>query len=181
VLRAVTYSRVAPKHRLAAWVRLLALTAAQPERHFTAATIGRAGGNATATIAQVTGPGGDAAERREWALGHLAALVDLYDRGMREPLPVYCATSAAYAEASAAGRDPETAAREAWTTEWKITGEDEELEHQLVLGGVLAFDDLLADAPRTDEGWEPSEATRFGRYARRMWDGVLASEELTSR
>ena len=30
VLRAVAFSRVGPRHRLAAWVRLLALSAAQP-------------------------------------------------------------------------------------------------------------------------------------------------------
>ena len=63
---------------------------------------------------------------------------------MREPLPLYCLTSAAYAEAVAIGRDPVTAARAAWTSEWNFEAEDQELEHQLVLGGVRPFDELPA-------------------------------------
>ena len=42
LLRSVTYSRVNARHRLVAWVRFLALTAAHPERPFEAATVGRA-------------------------------------------------------------------------------------------------------------------------------------------
>ena len=178
VLRNVTYSRVAAKHRLAAWVRLLALTAARPERQFAAVTIGRAAGSARVTVAGIPPLASDV------ALGHLATLVDLWERGMREPLPLYCAASAAYAEAARDGRNAVAAARKAWTSEWNFDKEDKELEHQLVLGGVLDFDELLVLAPRADEcgdGWNMSEQTRLGRCARRLWDGLLAVEQVTAR
>ena len=45
----------------------------------------------------------------------------------------------------------------------------------------VPFDDLLLAAPNADEagaGWPADETTRFGRYARRLWDGLLAHEEL---
>ena len=181
VLRAVSYSRVAPKHRLAAWVRLLALTAAYPERPFAAATVGRAAAKGRVTIARIAPLGPDAASRCEAALGHLATLVDLYDRGMREPLPLYCATSAAYAEAAASGANAVAAARKAWTSDWDYDREDRELEHQLVLGRDRPLEELLAESPSADErgeGWDPTETTRLGRCARRLWDGLLECEQV---
>ncbi len=178
VLRTVTYSRVAAKHRLTAWVRLLALTATYPQRAFEAVTVGRHGGRARLTIARIRPLAEGPASRAALAGEHLVKLLDLYDRGMREPLPLYCATSAAYAEAAATGRDPRVEARRAWTTEWNFAKEDQELEHQLVLGGVRTFDELLAEPPRAGEGGEP---TRLGHYARRMWDGLLVFEELSVR
>jgi exodeoxyribonuclease V gamma subunit len=182
VLRAVTYSRVSAKHRVATWVRLLVLTAAHPERPYTAATIGRGAGARVATVR--AGPLAEAAaERRELALRRLERLVDVYDRGMREPLPLYCQTSSAYAEAARAGQDPVAAARRAWESEWNYEHEDKEPEHRLVLGGVRAFEDLLAEPPRFDEegdGWPPGETTRLGRFARRVWDDLLAGETTTS-
>jgi exodeoxyribonuclease V gamma subunit len=163
LLRTVTYSRVAPKHRMTSWVRLLALTAASPERPFSAATIGRVG-RSSVTVARIPPLGETTEERRAAALGHLATLMDLFDRGMREPLPLYCATSAAYADAARGGADPVAAASGVWQSAYNFTGEDEELEHQLVLGGVLTFDELLEERPR------------LGRYARRMWDDLLERE-----
>jgi exodeoxyribonuclease V gamma subunit len=173
----VTFSRVGARHRIAAWVRLLALCAAHPDRGFSAVTVGRARSGApdtaSATIARlpnVTGPE---------ALAHLAALVDLRERGMREPLPIACNASAAYARAVANGENPVTAGAKAWESGWNFPREDVELEHQLVFGGQLAFTDLLDDAPRADEagaGWDDEETTRFGRLARRLWDGALAHE-----
>jgi exodeoxyribonuclease V gamma subunit len=98
-------------------------------------------------------------------------------------LPVYCATSAAYAAAVVAGKDATSAARKAWESA-KFPAEDADDEHQLVLGGVLAFDDLLLATPcegEEGEGWSEDEVSRFGRYAHRMWSGLLAIETLDDR
>jgi len=187
-LRTVSYSRVGPKHRLAAWVRLLALTATWPDRPLQAITIGRtrSGGGlrATVTIARVPPLGADADARRTAALDGLNTLLDLFDRGMREPPPAACATSAAYAQAARAGRDAATAARKAWTSEWEFPKEDKELEHQQLLGGVVEVDHLLEDAPRSDEsgdGWDPAQPSRFGRWAVRLWAGLLAAEQVNDQ
>jgi exodeoxyribonuclease V gamma subunit len=171
---------VAPKHRLAAWVRLLALTAARPDRPFAAATVGRAASGEEASVVRLRPLGADAVTRRATALRELGALVDLHDRGMREPLPLFAKTSAAYAAAAVAGGDREAAARKAWKSDFKNRGEDAEPEHELVFGGRLAFDELLALPPRPGEdgpGWAAdTETTRFGRCARRLWDPLLAAE-----
>ena len=186
-IRKVSYSRVRPKDRLAAWVRLLALTAARPERPFETAVIGRARSaarHAQVTLARIPVLAEDPAERAERALSELATLVDLYDRGMREPLPLACRSSAAYAHAATAGDDPQDAARGVWETTFGYNREDREPEHVLVYGGAITLPDLLDEAPRADEtraGWDQSEPTRFGRYARRLWDGLLAREEIRDR
>jgi exodeoxyribonuclease V gamma subunit len=187
LLREVTYSRVGPKHRLAAWVRFLSLTAAYPDRGYHAATVGRVradGRNARITTAFLLAFEGDNETCRKLALVHLQDLIDLYDRGLRQPLPLYCQTSASYAYARKAGKNPETAAklaRSTWETSWGFEKEDKDLEHLLVLGGPLGLDAILQvppDGDETGDGWAADESTRFGRYARRLWDGLLACEQL---
>jgi exodeoxyribonuclease V gamma subunit len=183
-LLTTTYSRVGPKHRLAAWVRLLGLTATRPERPFAAATVGRAGADDDVRCVCIAALGEDRAQRADAANRALQGLIDLYDRGMREPLPMFTATSAAYAYAAASGQDPVAAAAEAWVTGWGFDREDRELEHQLVLGGVRSLDELLAMAPRPDESgdaWESAENSRLGRLARRLWDPLLSREEARAR
>jgi exodeoxyribonuclease V gamma subunit len=188
VLRTVTFSRVSARHRLAVWVRFLALTAAHAERPFSAATVGRARTgahqDATVTVARLAPLAEDPETRRALALAHLETLVDLDDRGMREPLPIACLTSAAYARAAADGRDAAAAARREWESKWNSPKEDAELEHELAFGGVLSLDDLLVEAPcegEEGEGWEPGERSRFGRLARRLWAGPLAREVIDDR
>ena len=168
VLRTVTYSRVNPRDRLAAWVRLLALTAAYPGRSFEAVTVARAGrgSDSRVSIARI------APLDAELALDHLAVLTELYDLGMREPPPLASKTSAAYARGGLAP------ARSEWESSYEFDREDREPEHVLVRGGVVTFDEVMAEAARTDEPWDMDETRRFGRWARRLWDGLLQHEEL---
>ncbi|MBI2703680.1 MAG: exodeoxyribonuclease V subunit gamma [Actinobacteria bacterium] len=175
----VTYSRLGAKHRLAAWVRLLALTASDDTTPYSSIAIGR-GDYGRVGVSMISQQGAAA------ALDQLSVLVDLYDRGLCEPLPLYCKTSAAWASAAVAGERPEGKARREWETGPRALwdNEDRELVHTRVLGDVVSFDRLLADRPRPDEqgaGWAGDEPTRFGRYARRLWDGLLAAEVVSNR
>ncbi len=184
VLLTPTFSRVSAKHRIAAWARLLALTASCPERPFAAATVGRAGGRDDVRVAYIPPLADGPAERRAIALAHLEVLVDLFDRGLREPLPLFSLTSEAYAAAVRSGQDPAGAAVRQWESEWNFEREDREAEHQMAFGGVLSFSDVLAPAPAADEtgeGWTADDDSRLGRYARRLWDGLLEREELRAR
>ncbi|MGO9750120.1 MAG: exodeoxyribonuclease V subunit gamma [Solirubrobacteraceae bacterium] len=211
VLLTATYSRLNARHRLSAWVRLLALTAAHPEAPFGAVTIGRcaaasrsgsiggsgsgsAGGSGPGggskpgevSIAQIRPLGADAAGRRARARSLLAELVDLRTRGMREPLPLPGLTAAAYAQAAASGSPAGAlaAAAAAWKSGFGTHGEDRDQEHRLVFGGEISLAELMSFAPRDGEqgnGWEGTERSRFARLARRLWAPLLASETVEQR
>jgi exodeoxyribonuclease V gamma subunit len=167
LLTNVTFSKVNAKHRLRAWVRFLALAATGA---YEAATIGRAQGSAhhqaRLTVARL--PRLDAAA----ALDELELLVELYDRGMREPLPIACRTSAAYV----AGGN----ARAEWESD-RFPKEDRDAEHELIYGQQLPFAKLMAIRPRAGEVWDPDEPSRFGQYAKRLWSGLLAHEVVTDQ
>ena len=184
----VTYSRVGPKHRLAAWVRLLALTIAWPNRPFEAVTIGRASRDAPSrakvTILRIPPLADTADGRRATALRCLEVLLDLFDRGMREPAPLACATSAAFAHAADKDRNAAAAGRKAWTTDWGYPNEDKDPEHMQLFGGVIPFERLISEPPRDDEtgpGWDDEQSSRFGRWAVRLWAELIAAEEVTDR
>jgi exodeoxyribonuclease V gamma subunit len=188
VVHNVTYSRMQPSLRLAAWVRLLALCAAWPERPFEAVTIGRAEKSSRhlVTVSRMGPLGADAAARRRLAEQHLAAVVRLFRLGMREPLPLYCKTSAAYAKAREAGADDaDDVAKKEWeTTQRERTNEDRDAEHVFVLGEV-SFKELVALSGRPDDDglarYSPPETSCFGLYARMLWDGLLEHESVRSR
>ena len=165
-LRTISYSRVRPRDRL----RGVGEVAGAHRRASRAAV--RVAGDRTRARRRLPGRrdrGADrsrsattAAARSRAALAQLEMLIDLYDRGMREPLPLSCDTSAAYAQAAAAGGDGTDAADKAWTSTFDYRKEDRQPEHVLVYGGEIALSDLLARTPRADENWYPDEPSRFG-------------------
>jgi exodeoxyribonuclease V gamma subunit len=193
-IHTVTYSKMSPSLRIVGWLRLLALTAALPDRRFEAVTVARGqdgAGGPSVSVARLSGLGSDSSEGRDAsparfdaATRHLETIVDLYFRSMREAPPLYCKTSAAWAEAASRQSSSPRAAEAEWTSRYATHGEDKRLEHILVLGGVAPFGQITDSRPRQDEmgaGWDESESTRVGRWARRLWDGVLAHEKVGAR
>ena len=179
-----TYSKLGPKHRMRAWAMFLALSAAFPELAPSAVTVGQATGSSpgrprlsTFTLEPLA-EGPDAL--RSEALTLLDVLVDLYQRGMREPLPIYCATSAAWATARWRDENPYEPSRTQWTSAFDdFPGEDSEPEHLAVLGAAVTFEQVLecpAGPEETGRGWATTENSRFGRLATRLWGPVLRRE-----
>jgi exodeoxyribonuclease V gamma subunit len=187
LIQSVTFARVNARDRLGAWARLLALTAAHPDRAFSARTIGRprvtASPRTELTVVRIPPllPDAEPAERAAAARARLATLIDLYDKGMREPLPLYCETSAAFAAqaGSASRRRALAAAEQRWTTPFGAPApfEDRDPDHERVLGRGTEFQHLLNDPPRDGERWHDDEPTRFGQYALRLWTDLLAVED----
>jgi exodeoxyribonuclease V gamma subunit len=99
---------------------------------------------------------------------------------MCEPLPLACASSAAWAHARRSGEEPREAAEHVWTSGRGFRREDAEPEHVLVFGGVQPLTRILAVPARPEEATPggAAEATRFGCLARRLWDRLLDHERL---
>jgi exodeoxyribonuclease V gamma subunit len=188
VIHMVTYRRMQPALRLAAWVRLLAATVADPERPLSAVTVGRAEKNSSRLLCVSTiGPlGPDLSSRRRVGEVSLRRLLGVFADGMREPLPLYCNTSAAYASARVAGADDaDGAAGQKWHSNTReVELEDSDRHHVFVLGSELSFAEMVrlsgtSDGDRRCDVLDPPETTRFGLYARLLWDDLLAHETVS--
>jgi exodeoxyribonuclease V gamma subunit len=169
----LTYSRLAARHRLLAWIDLVALTVAQPDRQWRAVAVGRGRGSRAQRSVFDPLSAADASAA-------LDELVELYRAGLRSPLPLPVKTAAAYAERrnhSDAPTAREGAARE-WLTD-RFPGEQEDAEHVLLYGERAPLSVLTTQRPEPGEGgpgWHRDETDRFGLLARRLWGRLLDAE-----
>ncbi|MEJ2870082.1 exodeoxyribonuclease V subunit gamma [Actinomycetospora sp. OC33-EN08] len=161
-LAAVSFSRLAPKHRAAAWVQLVALAAAHPDRSFSATTIGKGGQDSPTARATITGLD------PVYARAVLADLVALHAEGMREPLPLFAKCSERYV--GERGRRTTKQAFDTARREWSGRfGEAGDPAHVLVWGPDRPLDDVAGPAGAV-------ESTRFGELAVRFWKPLREAE-----
>ena len=163
----VTYSKLDGKHLLAAWIPLLALAAHQPGTPWSAVCIGRPRRGTTPRREGLGGP-------QESAVDLLRDLVEIFDIGRREPIPLPLKTSYAFAEARFSGEDPMSAAARRWRSA-NYPGDDAAPAHVRVWGAGAPLQTLL-DPPRPGEE-RPGEDTRLGAYAARLWLPMLRAGE----
>ncbi len=153
----VLFSRPSVKHRLQAWVELLALTLARPDRAWRAVVLGRGGAFELGPVPM------------EFARAVLADLVAVQGAGLAAVLPFAPETSWAYAVHRHRGTDWQQGfgVGDAWKKDrdalWeRVLGPAPELE---ALMGLEA--DAAADRP------VPGETTAFGTLARRVYQPLL--------
>ncbi|KQY21481.1 exodeoxyribonuclease V subunit gamma [Cellulomonas sp. Root485] len=171
VLVRTVFSRLGAKHRLRAWVQLLALASAFPDRTFEAVTIGR-GQVRPSRVARLTAP--------EHPQEILQRLVHLYDEAMCGALPLPLATSLAYAHPRTGGGDEAdalgSARAELGTAEDAAAGrggfEAVDDYHLLAFGDPVTFDRLLVEKA------SGPESTRFGALSMALWSDLVAHEEV---
>ncbi|MFH5821153.1 exodeoxyribonuclease V subunit gamma [Georgenia sp. AZ-5] len=170
VVRTV-FSRLGPKHRLRAWVQLLALAAARPAQGWSAATIGRPKHNKPgAVVSRLTAP------TQAEALAWLDELVHLRALAAREPLPMPVPVSCSYAT-SRYGGDSEAMALENASREWNAGFERTDEHHVLCWGEGASLADILGTPTAEERPWWPEDRTRLGVLARRVWQPLLTHEE----
>jgi exodeoxyribonuclease V gamma subunit len=159
----VGYSKLAPKHRLQAWLELLALTVSHPGRGWHAITIGRGSCSQLRTV--------DAT----WAATVLTDLIDLRTTGLREPIPFSPRVSAEYAALRFSDRQPALYRRQLD----KLWAEDRDEAYERFFGVGASFDVMLAQPSiSSEERGSLAEPSRFGTLARRVFQPLLSVEEL---
>lgn len=166
----LTFSKLGGQHLLAAWIRLLALSAAEPDHDLSAVCIGRPARGAGLVQRLLRRP-------QEDPRSILRQLVEMFDAGRREPLPLPIKTSYAWITARLdAARDnyrrrppsPEAEARRKWKYE------RDEPAVQRIWGKDADLAVLLTPPSPAEES--DGETTRLGAYAARLWLPLLNAE-----
>jgi exodeoxyribonuclease V gamma subunit len=175
----IEYSRLSAKHRLRAWVQLLALTAWDPDRDWWTATVGRGSSNKERVVGSFLRDVEPDDARR-----HLDDLVTIHRIGLTRPLPAPPKTCCAYASRRGNGAAPSNAltlAGKEWSRK-SSTGEmwgEYDADHDRA--GLVTFADLVAATPDAVPLANPTgEPHLFGLLATTIWTPLLQHEELTT-
>ena len=169
-LVSVTYSKLDGKHLLESWIPLLALIAHDSRRDWSAACIGRPKRGTTPRVEELGRPGDDTTRL-------LRELVEIYDAGRREPIPLPIKTSYAWAAARHSGGDPVREAQFRWKTQ-RFPGEDQAPAHVRAWGRNVKLEELMQPL-RPGEEYD-GEDNRLGAYSARLWLPMLRAERRTS-
>jgi exodeoxyribonuclease V gamma subunit len=153
------FGTIHPKHRLAQWIRFLALNAQHPEVDWVASAYGK--DDKPRTLAALP-----ADTRQAQAKLALARLITRYLEGQTRMLKFFNKASYAYARAIQRGKHPNSAwfsAAGQWHKEWEeIPGEDADPYN------IQAFG---SEAP-----WRDVHDREFEALATEVWDPVFATE-----
>ncbi|EOM77573.1 exodeoxyribonuclease V subunit gamma [Rhodococcus rhodnii] len=161
VLVRSSFSRLAPKHRIAAWIQLLAAACVSSTTR--AVCTGRGRGSRPTWRSTFTAPDDPHAILR--------SLVALRDSGLARPLPAGPTASAAYAERRARG-EGEDEALAAASARWADRfGDATDRTIEYVYGPQSPFEEIAS--ARTDHA---TESTLFGATACILWGGLFAHE-----
>ncbi len=171
----VTFSRVAARQLLRAWVDLLALTADDPAPERRSVIVGKDQGTGRmCAVHTLTAPDPEAAR------GLLGDLVAVRDLALRTPVPLPADAGRAFALCST--DLPQDDADRAWGSSWGRDGDDRDEDWQQVLGGVVPFSTIWAwECPLPEPGSAAVSSgrasagapTSFGRLARLVWEPLL--------
>ncbi|MGN5239063.1 exodeoxyribonuclease V subunit gamma [Rhodococcus sp. SJ-3] len=163
------FSKLSAKHRITAWIQLLAVAASGHDERWQAVTTGRGRGRMPAWRSTMIAPGN--------AHELLLQLVDLRDRGLGAVLPLTTGAAAAYAEQRARGGSVDMALESAGNEFGGKFGDGKDRHVQYLYGSGVGFGELTAAEPLADEHVWFDDPTRFGVLSRRLWEPLLAAEK----
>ena len=171
-LISASYSTLAPKHRIAGWVRLLALCS-----------------TGLGTDAKVIGRHNQAGKEVAWSRPPdpsrlLAALLDIRAAGIREPLPLGTATSYTYVDRlrSVGLDDARGQALKAWTStssgSFRTSGENDDKSISLVYGPDAPFSVWWDQTAPLSEQWTDAvPRNRFAQLSFRVYEPMIDIEQ----
>jgi exodeoxyribonuclease V gamma subunit len=160
----VNYSWLGAKHRMQAWIELLALTASHPGRPWQAVTVGRAGRSDLGPVPV------------EWAGPLLGDLLEIYRLGLSEPLALAPKVVAEYARIRHEGKSVQNFSDKLD----KLWGEERDPAYERFFGPGVRLETLLQEPGRAEEArGDLAEPSRLGTLARRVWQPLLRAEELS--